>query len=186
MKYLIAGLGNIGKEYEGTRHNIGFSVLDHFAGKEGFTFKADRYAHFAEFRLKGRILNFVKPSTYMNLSGKAIQYWIQKTGVEFADCLVIADDIALPFGAQRLRTKGGDGGHNGLCNVIEVTQRVDFPRLRFGIGNDFPKGYQVEYVLGRWFPEQEKELPAFLDRSNEIIKSFVLAGVARTMTQYNQ
>jgi len=184
-KFLIAGLGNVGIRYENTRHNVGFSVLDFFANNEQFTFSADRYASYAEFRLKGRILYFIKPTTFMNLSGKALKYWIDKTNVEISQTLVITDDVALPFGAIRIKTKGGDGGHNGLCDIIENIQRVDFPRLRFGIGNDYPQGMQAEYVLGQWTEEQQKELPQLMKTCSDAIKSFVLAGASRTMNIYN-
>jgi len=186
MKYLIAGLGNIGREYEYTRHNIGFRVLDALAEASNTVFGVDRYGEIAELKIKGRTLILLKPSTYMNLSGNAVRYWLQKENVPIENLLVIVDDIALPFGSLRLKTKGSDAGHNGLGSIQSVLNTQNYARLRFGIGNDFPKGMQVNYVLGRFEPEEEKALPERLEVCCDIIKSFSLAGVQNTMNQYNK
>ena len=167
MKYLIVGLGNIGYEYENTRHNIGFRVLDALAKASNLVFTDGRYGATCELRLKGRVLVLLKPSTYMNLSGNAVRYWLQKENIPVENMLVVVDDLALPFGTLRLKPKGSDA------------------RLRFGIGNDFPRGGQIEFVLGSFPPEEEKQLPEKLERAGEIIKSFCLAGVQQTMNQYN-
>lgn len=185
MKYLIAGLGNIGAEYAGTRHNIGFRTLDALAGDAGISFSTERYASKTAFRHRGRQLILIKPATYMNLSGKAIRYWLEKENISLENLLVIIDDIALPLGQLRLKTKGGDGGHNGLTSTIETLGTEEFCRLRFGIGGDFPKGYQVEYVLGDWSPEEEKTVLTRLPVAIDIIKSFVTVGAEKTMTAYN-
>ena len=185
MKYLIAGLGNIGFEYKNTRHNIGFKVLDAFADASNFLFKSKRYGDIAEFRFKGRNLIFLKPSTYMNLSGKALNYWLYKEKIPLDKLLVIVDDVALPFGTLRIRPRGGDGGHNGLEHIIQVFGTQNFPRLRFGIGNEFPHGQQVNYVLGEWTEEEEKALKPRTEVCFEIIKSFVFNGLERTMNMYN-
>jgi peptidyl-tRNA hydrolase, PTH1 family len=186
MKYLIIGLGNIGDEYADTRHNIGFIVADALALSLKCSFSADRYASVAKGSLKGRQIVLIKPSTYMNLSGKAVRYWMQKEEISLENILVIVDDLALPLGSLRLRSKGSDGGHNGLISIIEILGTTDFARLRMGIGNDFAKGYQVEYVLGRWTKEEEKILIPEIDRAVEIIKSFALVGTERTMNFFNK
>jgi PTH1 family peptidyl-tRNA hydrolase len=185
MKYLIAGLGNIGAEYANTRHNIGFTVLDALARDAGISFSPDRYASKAVSRHKGKTLVLIKPSTYMNLSGKAVRYWLDKEKIPLENLLVIVDDIALPLGLLRLKTKGGDGGHNGLASLIEVLGTEEFTRLRFGIGGDFPKGYQVDYVLGEWSREEEEIFIPRIPAAIEIIKSFVTIGPDKTMTAYN-
>lgn len=185
MKFLIVGLGNIGEEYSNTRHNIGFTVLDALAKDMGVTFVSSRYASIAEAKIKGRHLIMIKPSTYMNLSGKAFKYWLDKENIEMANALVVADDLDLDFGVLRMRTKGSGGTHNGLNHIIETMNTQDFARLRFGIGRNFAQGFQVEYVLGRWSKEEEKALIPRIDIAMEIIKSFVLQGVSRTMNQYN-
>lgn len=185
MKYLVAGLGNMGTEYARTRHNIGFSVLDALAGDAGISFSADRYAARSTLRVKGRTLVLIKPSTYMNLSGKAIRYWLEKEKIPLAHLLVIVDDIALPLGQLRMKTKGGDGGHNGLSSIIETLGTEEFTRLRFGVGGDFPKGYQVDYVLGEWTGEEEEIFRPRIQAAIEIIKSFVTIGPDKTMTEYN-
>ena len=185
MKYLIAGFGNIGYEYAFTRHNIGFRVLDALAKASNTIFRTDRYGDIAEVKIKGRTLILLKPSTYMNLSGNAVRYWLQKENIQIENMLVVLDDLALPFGSLRLKTKGSDAGHNGLRNIQAVLNTQNYARLRFGIGNDYPKGMQVEYVLGRFDTEQEKALPERLEMCGEIIKSFCLAGVQNTMNQYN-
>ncbi len=186
MKYLIAGLGNIGPEYADTRHNIGFIVADALAQEGKGMFKPGRLADTATLKYKARILVVIKPSTFMNLSGKAVKYWLEKEKIPLENLLVITDDIALPTGVLRLRSKGGDGGHNGLMSIIEYLGTSEFSRLRVGIGNDFAQGFQVEYVLGKWTkPEEEIMLPK-VKTTVEIVKSFVTIGVERTMNVYNQ
>ncbi|HVA97883.1 MAG TPA: aminoacyl-tRNA hydrolase [Bacteroidia bacterium] len=186
MKFLIVGLGNIGSEYENTRHNIGFKILDTLASASGIFFNPNsRLAFIAEYRFKGRIFIMIKPTTYMNLSGKAVNYWMQKEHIPLENVLVITDDLALPLGALRMKTKGSDGGHNGLKSINETLGTTDYTRLRFGVGNDFPKGRQVEYVLGKWTEEDEKKLPARIDMAIEMIKSFATTGPQHTMTAYN-
>ncbi|GGZ41523.1 peptidyl-tRNA hydrolase [Echinicola pacifica] len=185
MKYLIIGLGNIGPEYELTRHNVGFLTLDRLADQEGASWSSNRLAFTSEIKYKGRILQLIKPTTYMNLSGKAMNYWMKELKIPKENCLVIVDDVALPFGSLRLRGKGSAAGHNGLKNIEELTGGQNYPRLRFGIGDDYPKGRQVDYVLGRWSQAEINELPIFMDKSIEMIKSFVTAGINLTMTQFN-
>lgn len=185
MKYLIVGLGNIGSEYQDTRHNIGFSMLDAFAKASNVFFTENRYGATCEVKLKGRTLILLKPSTFMNLSGNALRYWIQKENVPIENVLVIVDDIALPFGSLRLKPKGSDAGHNGLKNIQEILGHNEYSRLRFGIGSDFIRGRQIEYVLGKWTQDQLNALPEKAERCNEIIKSFCLAGMQLTMTQFN-
>ncbi len=185
MKYLIFGLGNIGQEYRETRHNIGFKILDELAGSSGIFFESDRYAARAEYKFKGRKLILLKPSTYMNNSGKAVNYWMQKEKVLPDNILIITDDIALPFGTIRLRGKGSDGGHNGLKSIIETIGTTKFPRLRFGIGNDFYPGKQVEYVLGDWTEEEKEKLPERIGQSVKVIQSFVTVGLGTTMSAFN-
>src|ERR1051325_2904213 len=172
MKYLIAGLGNIGPEYELTRHNIGFLVLDRIADNHKIDFHTERLADTAELKYKGRQLHFIKPNTYMNLSGKAIAYWLQELKIPKENLLVIVDDIALPFGSLRMRTKGSSAGHNGLKNIEQVLAGQDYPRLRFGIGNNYAKGQQVDYVLGNFSQQEFDELPAIMDKASEMIYSF--------------
>lgn len=186
MKYLITGLGNIGDEYTNTRHNIGFIVADALALSLKTFFETARYASVARASLKGRKLIIIKPSVYMNLSGKAVRYWMNKEEIPLENILVIMDDLALPVGGLRLRQKGSDGGHNGLISIAEHLGSTAFSRLRIGIGNDFAKGYQVDYVLGRWTKEEEKVLLPEIDRMVELIKSFVLTGIERTMNIYNK
>lgn len=185
MKYLIAGLGNIGSEYHYTRHNIGFRVLDALAKASNIVFADRRYGFVSELRVKGRTLILLKPSTYMNLSGNAVRYWLQAEKVPIENLLVVVDDIALPFGSLRLKGKGGDAGHNGLKSIQSVLGTQQYARLRFGIGNDFPQGCQVDYVLGEFDNEEENILPERLETCEEIIKSFCLAGLQNTMNQYN-
>jgi len=185
MKYLIAGLGNIGSEYENTKHNIGFSVLDLISQEENLTFKTDRLADVSTWKTKGRTLILIKPSTYMNLSGKAINYWLQTEKILMENLLVITDDLALPFGTLRLRAKGSDGGHNGLRNIQEVLGTQEYARLRFGVGNDFPKGHQVNYVLSPWEKEERELLPERLQKCKALVQSFATIGVARTMSLFN-
>jgi peptidyl-tRNA hydrolase, PTH1 family len=186
MKYLIVGLGNIGPEYELTRHNIGFLVLDRLAEQQKVHFSLERHAYKAEFKHKGRTLYLLKPTTYMNLSGRAVAYWLQQLSIPKENLLVVVDDLALPFGALRLRGKGSAAGHNGLKNIEELCGGQDYPRLRFGIGNNFGKGQQVDYVLSRFSTQEFSELPLVMDKSCEMILSFCTAGIANTMSQYNQ
>ena len=186
MKYLIAGLGNIGAEYKNTRHNIGFQILDALTGASNISFNDKRYGFVAEYKYKARTFILLKPTTYVNLSGRAVAYWMQKEDIEISNLLVLVDDLALPFGTIRVRAKGGAGGHNGLENINQVLGRKDYARLRFGIGDDFHKGFQVDYVLGDWSREEEKELPAKIDSCIEIIQSFGTIGTERTMNFFNK
>ena len=185
MKYLIVGLGNIGPEYQDTRHNIGFNVLDAFAKASNIVFEDRRYGAVSEVKLKGRPLRLLKPNPYMNLSGKAVSYWMQKEKIALEDLLILVDDLALPFGTLRLRGQGSDGGHNGLKSINACLGTTNYARLRFGIGNEFKKGQQVDYVLGGWKEEEIKHMDALLERSKEIISSFVLLGLSKTMTSFN-
>jgi peptidyl-tRNA hydrolase, PTH1 family len=185
MKYLIAGLGNIGKEYQHTRHNIGFDVVQRWADSAGASFSLQRHAAVAQFSFKGRSITLLQPTTYMNLSGKAVKYWMNELKIPLENVLVIIDDLALPFGTLRLRGKGSDGGHNGLRSIDAELQSNLYARLRFGIGNDFPKGMQVPYVLGKWSPQQADLLPERLEMAVEICQSFCTAGLAHTMSNYN-
>jgi len=184
-KFLIAGLGNIGAEYAQTRHNIGFKVLDYFAEKEALTFESNRLAERAEYKLKGRTFVLIKPTTYMNLSGKAVRYWLEKENIPIENLLVITDDLNLPFGSIRIRTKGSDGGHNGLKDIQGQLQTTNYNRYRFGISNEYEKGRQIDYVLGKWSEEELKNLPERLEKSVEIIKSFGLSGIQLTMNLFN-
>jgi PTH1 family peptidyl-tRNA hydrolase len=172
MKYLIVGLGNIGNEYHDTRHNIGFTILDAFAKASNVFFTENRYGATCEVKLKGRTLVLLKPSTFMNLSGNALRYWMQKENIPVENVLVVVDDLALPFGTLRLKPKGSDAGHNGLKNIQDILGHSNYARLRFGIGSDFAKGRQVEYVLGKWTDEQATAIPERAERCVEMIKSF--------------
>jgi PTH1 family peptidyl-tRNA hydrolase len=185
MKYLIAGLGNIGSEYAHTRHNVGFDILDHLAGEEKLEFKDGRYGFTAEYRYKGRIFILLKPTTYVNLSGRAVRYWLQKENIPVENLLVVVDDLALDFGKLRLKSKGSDAGHNGLKNINESLGHNQYARLRFGIGNNFGKGHQVDYVLGKWNSEEAAALPERFGQAVEIIRSFATLGIERTMSMYN-
>lgn len=185
MKYLIAGLGNIGSEYQYTRHNIGFRVLDALAKASNIVFTDRRYGETTELKVKGKTLTLLKPSTYMNLSGNAIRYWLQAEKIPVENLLVVVDDLALPFGSLRLKGKGSDAGHNGLKSIQSILGTQNFSRLRFGIGNDFTKGEQVDYVLGEFSDEEEKALPQRFEMCEDIIKSFCLAGLQNTMNQFN-
>jgi PTH1 family peptidyl-tRNA hydrolase len=185
LKYLIVGLGNIGKEYQNTRHNIGFKVLDALAGASNIFFEDKRYGMVAEYKYKARTFILLKPSTYMNLSGLAVNYWMKQAKVPIEKTLIIVDDIALPLGSIRIRPKGGDGGHNGLSNITQVIGTADYARVRFGIGDNFHKGKQVDYVLGQWTTSEEKELPALVDHAIEIIRNFGTIGLGLTMTRLN-
>jgi peptidyl-tRNA hydrolase, PTH1 family len=185
MKFLIVGLGNIGDEYADTRHNIGFIVADAFVLSLKSSFTTGRLASISKATFKGRTFITIKPSTFMNLSGKAVRYWMTKENILPENTLVIADDLALPLGSLRLRKKGSDGGHNGLINIIENLGTTEFPRLRVGIGADFAKGYQVDYVLGRWDKAEEKILLPRIEVAVEMIKSFGLVGTDKTMNLFN-
>ncbi len=185
MKYLIVGLGNIGNEYAHTRHNIGFDILDALAGASNISFKDKRYGFVAEYRYKARAYWLLKPSTYVNLSGNAVRYWLKKLKLTPEQLLVVVDDIALPFGTLRLRARGGDAGHNGLAHINTILGTSAYARLRFGIGNDYHPGQQVDYVLGKWDEEEAKQLPERMEMAGEIIKSFGTIGLQRTMNLYN-
>lgn len=185
MKYLVAGLGNIGLEYLNTRHNIGFKVLDYLAGESGTFFSPQRYGDIAELKHKGRQLILLKPNTYMNLSGKAVNYWLQKEKIPLENLLVITDDLALPFGKIRLRAKGSDGGHNGLKSINSILGITNYARLRFGVGDDFNKGQQVNYVLSEWSLEEEDALESRIKLVAQAITSFCSIGVSHTMTEFN-
>lgn len=185
MKYLIVGLGNPGAEYELTRHNIGFLTLDRYADNEKVKFSTQRLADKTEVKFKGRSLTLIKPNTYMNLSGKAVNYWMQELKISIEHVLVIVDDIALPFGSLRLRGKGSSAGHNGLTNIEETLVTQNYARLKFGIGNNYPKGGQVDYVLGRFSDEEFKALPTHMDKAIQMIQSFCTAGLERTMGSFN-
>jgi PTH1 family peptidyl-tRNA hydrolase len=184
LKYLIAGLGNAGDDYSGTRHNVGFDIADGLVGGVS-DFSLDRHAYVASIKFKGRNLCVIKPTTYMNLSGKAVKYWMEKEKISLENVLVITDDIALPFGKLRIKKNGSDGGHNGLKSIIETLGTAEFPRMRFGIGDDFPKGYQSDYVLGKWTEEERKQLPEKVSTAVEAVKSIVTAGIDRAMNLYN-
>lgn len=185
MKYLIAGLGNIGEEYRNTRHNIGFMVLDALAKASNIVFTDGRYGATASMSVKGQQLLLLKPSTYMNLSGNAVRYWMQQEKIPLENVLIIVDDLALPFGTLRLKGKGSDAGHNGLKHIAATLGTQNYARLRFGIGNDFPRGGQIDFVLGHFGEEDMKLMPERLEMAGEIIKSFCLAGLNITMNQYN-
>jgi PTH1 family peptidyl-tRNA hydrolase len=184
-KFLIVGLGNIGAEYVNTRHNIGFKVLDFLAKKESVTFETAKFGALAELKLKGKTFFLLKPNTYMNLSGKAVKYWMEKENIPLQNILIIADDLNLSFGTIRIRSKGSDGGHNGLKNITLVLNTQEYARFRFGISDEFKKGKQVDYVLGNWDDIEQTKLPERLEVASEIIKSFGLAGLENTMTLYN-
>lgn len=185
MKYLIIGLGNVGAEYELTRHNIGFLVLDKLAEENNSKFVPGRYADTCLIKYKGRQLHLIKPSTYMNLSGKAVNYWMKELKIPIENILVIVDDIALPFGKLRMRVKGSSAGHNGLKNIEDLNGGPNYPRLKFGIGDNFNKGQQVDYVLSNFTKEEFKALPEYIDKANQMILSFTTAGITRTMNQFN-
>lgn len=184
-KFLIVGLGNIGSEYVNTRHNIGFKILDHLARKESLDFQTVKLGTLAEYKFKGRTYLLLKPNTYMNLSGKAIKFWMDKEHIPVENILVITDDLNLPFGTIRIRTKGSDGGHNGLKNTQLLLNSTVYPRFRFGISDEFKKGQQVDYVLGDWSDTEKANLPERLDVAIEIIRSFGTAGLENTMTTFN-
>jgi len=184
-KFLICGLGNIGDEYANTRHNVGFLVLQALAMDLKVAFKSGRLADVAKARFKGKNLTLIKPTTYMNLSGKALKYWITAEDIPMENVLVVTDDIALPLGTLRMKKKGGDAGHNGLNNIIMSLNTEEFPRLRIGIGNDFAKGHQVDYVLGKWTKAEEPVMIEKINKAVEAIKSFIFEGADKAMNQYN-
>lgn len=186
MKYLIVGLGNIGSEYAGTRHNIGFRVLDALAKASNLVFEDKRYGMVATLPLKGQQLVLLKPSTYMNLSGNAVRYWMGKENIPLERLLVVVDDLSLPFGALRMKPGGSDGGHNGLKHIASVLGTQAYARLRFGIGNDFPRGGQIDYVLGQFTEEDLKTMDERVELAGEMVKSFCLAGIQITMNQFNK
>jgi PTH1 family peptidyl-tRNA hydrolase len=185
MKYLIAGLGNIGSEYELTRHNAGFLVLDRLADLRQTTFTLNRHAYKTAIRYKGRSIHLIKPTTYMNLSGKAISYWMKELNVDLSGLLVVVDDVALPFGKLRMRPRGSTAGHNGLKSIEETLGHNQYARLRFGIGNNFPKGHQVDYVLGRFTPEELNQIGPVLDKACQMILTFCTEGIEKAMSLYN-
>ncbi|MFT6867235.1 MAG: PTH1 family peptidyl-tRNA hydrolase [Cyclobacteriaceae bacterium] len=185
MKFLIVGLGNIGAEYELTRHNIGFLILDRLADKEGVIFTQSRHSFMAEAKYKGRTITLVKPTTYMNLSGKAVNYWLNELKISKENCLIITDDVALPYGKIRMKPKGSSGGHNGLKNIEELTSGQDYPRMRFGVGDHYSKGRQVDYVLSPFNKQEMEELVLNMDRAIDAIFSFCAIGLERTMNQFN-
>jgi len=184
-KFLIAGLGNIGPKYENTRHNIGFKMLDHLAEKESLGWETGKLGDITTHKVKGRTFLLLKPSTYMNLSGKAVKYWLEKEKISLENLLVITDDLNLSFGTIRVKTKGSDGGHNGLKDIQNVLQTTNYNRFRFGISDEFSKGNQIDYVLGEWTPEEEKNLIERFEMGKKIIESFGLAGINITMNTYN-
>jgi PTH1 family peptidyl-tRNA hydrolase len=184
-KFLIVGLGNIGSEYTNTRHNIGFKIVDYIANQENISFQTSKLGDIAELKIKGRTLILLKPNTYMNLSGKAVKYWLEKENIEKENMLVITDDLNLAFGTIRIKTKGSDGGHNGLKNIQLLLNSTEYPRFRFGISDAFKKGQQINYVLGEWDAEEKEKLKERLQLSSEIVKSFALAGLNTTMNEYN-
>lgn len=184
-KFLIAGLGNIGPKYHNTRHNIGFRILDHLAQKEEVYFSTEKLGDIATFKFKGRTFILLKPSTYMNLSGKSVNYWLTKEKIPLENLLVVTDDLNLSFGSIRVKTKGSDGGHNGLKDIQALLNTTAYNRFRFGISDEFSKGRQVDYVLGEWSEEEEKQMPERLDKSVELIKSFGTAGINNTMNTFN-
>ncbi|SEJ09688.1 peptidyl-tRNA hydrolase, PTH1 family [Dyadobacter sp. SG02] len=186
MKYLIAGLGNIGPEYAFTRHNAGFMVLDRLAAQHDFKFSFEKLAFTAEWKYKGRHIYFIKPTTYMNLSGKALRYYMDQYKVTAENTLTIVDELQLPFGTLRIKPKGSHGGHNGLKNIEELLGTTEYPKLRFGIGNNFPRGRQVDYVLKPFSNEEMAELPIILDKAGDMVTSFCTLGIQSTMNNYNQ
>jgi PTH1 family peptidyl-tRNA hydrolase len=184
-KFLIVGLGNIGTEYAGTRHNVGFDVADAFADKHGALFVQERLASVAKLRLKGKQVVLAKPSTYMNLSGKAVKYWIDKEDIALENILIIVDEVALPLNKIRVRPGGSAAGHNGLKSIEEILETTEYPRLRFGIGNTYPKGMQVEYVLGKWTSSELSVVKFKVAKTVEVIETFILAGIDTAMNQFN-
>lgn len=186
MKYLVVGIGNIGREYKDTRHNIGFSILDELAEQKNLSFKEERYGARTQYKFKGRIFELLKPNTFVNLSGKAINYWLQKEKIAQSNLLVLVDDLALPFGTLRLKSKGSDAGHNGLKDINTILGNQNYARLRFGIGDTFARGKQIDYVLGKWDSQEEEHLPLLLKKSIDIIHSWGTIGIGRTMNTFNK
>ncbi len=186
MKYLIVGLGNIGEEYKDTRHNVGFTVLDAMALASNSSFTDKRYGAVCEISYKGRSLILLKPSTFVNLSGNAVSYWLKKLNLTPENMLVIVDDLSIPLGSIRMRPKGSDGGHNGLAHISTVLATTEYPRIRIGIGNSFNKGKQVDFVLGKWDPAEKKFLEDRISIVVDMIRSFAFAGLERTMTAFNK
>jgi PTH1 family peptidyl-tRNA hydrolase len=184
-KFLIVGLGNIGEKYENTRHNIGFKILDHLASKNNITFESNKLGTISQFKFKGRMFILLKPSTYMNLSGKAVKYWLAKENIPLENLLIICDDINLPFGTIRIKTSGSDGGHNGLKSLNEILNTQQYIRFRFGVGSEFSKGNQSDYVLGEWNEEEQKLLAERIDKSIQVITTFGIAGINNTMNSFN-
>ncbi len=184
-KFLIAGLGNIGDEYAHTRHNIGFDVLNYFVQKHKAAFSIDRLAYRAEVKLKGRMVICILPTTFMNLSGKAIKYWLDKEKIDITKLLVLVDELAVPLEKIKIKPTGSDGGHNGLKSIQEILQTTNYPRLRFGIGNDFPKGMQVEFVLGKWSNKEVSIVSKKIEKCSEAIEQFVLTDLEKTMANFN-
>lgn len=184
-KFLIVGLGNIGSEYVNTRHNIGFKILDYFTQKENLNYQTVKLGELAEYKIKGRTILLLKPNTYMNLSGKAVKYWLEKENIAKENMLVITDDLNISFGTIRIKTKGSDGGHNGLKNIQLLLNSTEYPRFRFGISDEFKKGRQVDYVLGEWNEEEKNALGERLEVSSKIITSFALSGLNNTMNEFN-
>jgi PTH1 family peptidyl-tRNA hydrolase len=185
MKYLIVGLGNIGSEYDGTRHNIGFRIADALADNLGLDFSTERYGDIATGRIKNQQIVILKPSTYMNLSGNAVRYWKEKEKIDINNILILVDDIALPFGAIRMKGSGSDAGHNGLKNIAQMLGSQAYPRLRFGVGNDFLRGCQIDYVLGHFTLDQRQQLPTRVDVAVDAVKTYVLAGLQTAMCDFN-
>lgn len=185
QKFLIVGLGNIGNQYENTRHNIGFKILDHLAQKNNLIFESNKLGATAQSKFKGRMFYLLKPSTFMNLSGKSVKYWLSKENIPLENLMVICDDINLPFGTIRIKTSGSDGGHNGLKSINEIIQTQQYIRFRFGIGAEFSEGRQSDYVLGEWTEEELKLLAERLDKSTQVITSFGTAGINNTMNTFN-
>ena len=184
-KFLIVCLGNIGSEYVNTRHNIGFKILDYFTQKENLNYQTVKLGELAEYKIKGRTILLLKPNTYMNLSGKAVKYWLEKENIAKENMLVITDDLNISFGTIRIKTKGSDGGHNGLKNIQLLLNSAEYPRFRFGISDEFKKGRQVDYVLGEWNEEEKNALGERLEVSSKIITSFALSGLNNTMNEFN-
>ena len=186
MKYLIVGLGNIGSEYEDTRHNIGFTILDALARASNISFSENRYGFTAEMKHASRTLILLKPNTFMNLSGRSVHYWMQKEKIPLENVLILVDDLALPLGKIRLRSTGGDAGHNGLKSIQQILCTAEYRRLRFGLGDDFQRGRQVDCVLGKWSREEEEVVNTKLEKCFDIIKSFATIGIELTMTKFNK
>lgn len=185
MKYLIVGLGNIGSEYQGTRHNIGFRILDAFAQASNISFATERYGDVGRVRIKNKQVVLLKPSTYMNLSGNAVRYWMNQENIPIDHVLILVDDLALPFGAIRIKPQGSDAGHNGLKHIAQMLGSNAYPRLRFGIGNDFPRGCQIDYVLGQFTLDERQRMPQRIEVAVDAIKTFVLAGLQTAMCDFN-